>query len=132
MRGKIWSGRCDCGALRYEVHGGLGDVNLCHCHQCRRMHGNPAAFTRTESANLKILEEKGLKWYRSSDKGERGFCRECGSSLFARFEDDPLVYISPGSLDDDSGLKTTGHIFVTHRGQSYEINDGLPQVDDDD
>lgn len=132
MSERVWSGQCDCGALSYEVHGDLGDVNLCHCHQCRRLNGSPAAFTRTKRENLKLLEDRGLKWYRSSEKGERGFCSTCGASILARFEGDPLVYISPGSLDDDSGLKTTGHIFVAHRGHSYEITDGLPQFDDYD
>ena len=132
MSEKTWSGRCDCGALSYEVQGDLGDVNLCHCHQCRRLHGSPAAFTRTERTNLTLLEERSLKWYRSSATGERGFCGECGSSLFARFEGDPLIYISAGSLDDDSGLRTIGHIFVAHRGRSYEITDSLPQADEYD
>ena len=128
MTDKLWHGGCNCGAVRYEVRGDLGDINLCHCHQCRRFHGTPGASARTARENLSLTEERGLKWYRSSEQGRRGFCADCGASLFGDFEGDPLVYITPGSLDDDSGLKTVGHIFVAHRGQSYEITDDLPQL----
>ncbi len=33
------SGRCLCGAARYEVRGPLRDVQICHCEERRRWHG---------------------------------------------------------------------------------------------
>ena len=39
------TGRCLCGAVRYEVDGPLRDVVLCHCVECRRWHGHVCAAT---------------------------------------------------------------------------------------
>ncbi len=122
-------GGCECGAVRYEVTAAPGPVSLCHCHQCRRLHGSPGAFTRVAREDFGLTEDRGLKWHQSSEKGWRGFCGTCGSALFASFQDDPLVYFTPGSLDDDSGIVTARHIFVAHRGRSYEIADDLPRFD---
>ena len=36
----VATGGCLCGAVRYQVHGPLRDVLICHCVECRRWHGN--------------------------------------------------------------------------------------------
>jgi SAM-dependent methyltransferase len=38
------TGRCVCGAVRYETSGPLRDVVVCHCVECRRYHGTSAAI----------------------------------------------------------------------------------------
>ena len=121
------TGGCLCGAVRYEIEGGLREVIGCHCGQCQRTHGNFAAYTATAVERLVFLEQRGLAWYQSSDTARRGFCRECGSSLFW----DPLpkdyIAVAAGSLDQPTGLKLTKHIFVEDKPDFYEITDGLPQ-----
>ena len=59
----------------------------------------------------------------------RGFCQECGSSLFwdPKGEDD--IAISAGSLDSTADLKTIGHVWVSQAGDYYEITDGLPRFE---
>ena len=123
------TGGCLCGAVRYEIDGGLREVIGCHCGQCQRTHGNFAAYTATAIERLVFLEQRGLAWYQSSDTARRGFCRECGASLFW----DPLpkdyIAVSAGSLDQPSGLQLTKHIFVEDKPDFYEITDGLPQYE---
>lgn len=123
------TGGCLCGAVRYEIEGGLREVIGCHCGQCQRTHGNFAAYTATANERLVFLEKRGLAWYQSSDTARRGFCRECGASLFW----DPLpkdyIAVSAGSLDQPTGLKLTKHIFVEDKPDFYEITDGLPQYE---
>jgi hypothetical protein len=51
-----------------------------------------------------LVRDDGLAWYASSDVGERGFCRHCGSTLFWR---EPGVgrdwAVSMGTLEDGHG-----------------------------
>ncbi len=119
------TGRCLCGAVRYEIRGPLRGVVNCHCGQCLRTHGNVAAYTRCARSDLVLTEDRGLKWYRSSDFARRGFCRECGASLFWEPLGEDRVSVAAGSIDPPSGLKTIRHIFVADKGDYYEIADGL-------
>ncbi len=123
----IATGGCECGAVRYEVHGPLRDVVNCHCGQCRRTHGHFAAYSAVARADLAMIENRGLKWYRSSDSARRGFCGECGGSLFWDAPGRDYVAVAAGTLTAPTGLKTAGHIFVADKGDYYEIADGLPR-----
>jgi hypothetical protein len=63
----------------------------------------------------------------------RGFCKECGSSLFW----DPKttsdeIWISAGTLNLPTGLKTVGHVWLSQAGDYYEITDDLPKFDESD
>jgi hypothetical protein len=120
-------GGCQCGAVRYRVGGNLRDVVDCHCGQCRRIHGHAPGYTAARKAEMAIEGEENIVWYRTSDQAERGFCRNCGSSLFWRPEGRPTISIAAGSLDPPTGVKTVRHIFAADKGDYYTIADGLPQ-----
>jgi hypothetical protein len=64
-------------------------------------------------------------WYRSSPEAERGFCRRCGSKLFWRQIDSDRLDVTMGSLHQPTGLHLDHHIWVAHRGDYYDIPDGL-------
>ncbi len=119
------TGGCLCGAVRYEIRGPLRDVVNCHCGQCRRTHGNVAAYTSAARADLVLTEDRGLKWYASSDFARRGFCGDCGASLFWERLGEERVSVAAGGIDAPSGLKTIRHIFTAHKGDYYEIADRL-------
>ena len=125
------TGRCLCGAVRYEVKGSLRDVLICHCEECRRWHGHFSASTAARREDLVLLEQRGLRWIRSprSDAGaRRGFCAECGSSLFWDAPDRATVSIAAGTLDGHTGLRVTSHWYVSQAGDYYELPpDGLPR-----
>lgn len=118
------TGGCLCGAVRFRLFGPLRDVVNCHCGQCRRTHGNFAAYTRVKRAAFAFDERQGLRWFDSSDKARRGFCRHCGASLFWERTDGQTISISAGCLDQPSGLKTTHDIFVSDKGDFYELAPG--------
>ena len=119
------TGRCLCGAVRYQIRGPLRPVVNCHCGQCRRTHGNVAAYTSAARADLVLTEDRGLKWYRSSEVARRGFCRNCGASLFWERLGEDRVAVAAGGIDPPSGLKTIRHIFVAAKGDYYGIAEGL-------
>lgn len=124
---KITTGGCLCGAVRYQIKGELRSVSNCHCSQCRKTHGHYGAYSAAPEKAISFMEERGLKWFQSSDIARRGFCCECGASLFY----DPLpkdyIAIAAGTLDGPTGLKTAEHIFTDDKGDYYELSDDLPK-----
>jgi hypothetical protein len=122
------SGGCLCGAVRFEVDGPLRDVVLCHCVECRRWHGHASAFTSAPRGALRFVEERGLRWVDSPDsdaRARRGFCGECGSSLFWDAPDRATISIAAGTLDEPTGLKTIAQIYTADAGDYYEVDPGL-------
>ena len=129
------SGGCLCGEVRYEVRGVLRNVINCHCSKCRRTHGHTAAYTSVRREDLILTKQDGLKWYGSvtdeTPNVHRGFCKECGSSLFWDTKDiGDNIAISAGTLDPPTDLKTIGHVWVSQAGDYYKITDDLPRFDE--
>ena len=122
------TGGCLCGAVRYRVNGALRPATACHCSQCRRMTGSFWMSTACADGDLEMIETRGLAWYQSSEVAQRGFCRECGSSLFWKRGDLDRTGITVGTIDGDSGVHIARHIFCADKGDYYEIADGLPQI----
>ena len=125
------TGRCLCGAVRYEVRGPLRDVLICHCAECRRWHGHVCATTAVTREDLVLVEQRGLRWIESphSDaRARRGFCGECGSSLFWDPPARRTISIAAGTLDAPTGLRVAAHWYVTQAGDYYALpEDGLPR-----
>jgi hypothetical protein len=119
------SGRCLCGAVRYEVDGQLRDVSVCHCVECRRWHGHVGAYTAAPRDALRVVAEGGLRWIDSPESdahARRGFCGECGSSLFWDAPDRPTISIAAGTLDPPTGRKTVEHIYTESASDYYELD----------
>ena len=110
------AGSCLCGAVRYRVEGGFDRVTHCHCSMCRKSHGAAfATYATVSTSQLSIEDETGtLTWYRSSSTAERGFCTDCGASLFWRDEtrEPDLVAFSLGTVDTPIGGIEIRDIFV--------------------
>lgn len=128
-----YEGGCLCGAVRYRVNGPLRPVVNCHCTQCRKTSGHHVAATMAQKSTLSMLEEKGLRWYESSDFAHRGFCQFCGGNLFWELTDpeNETVSIMAGTLDSPTNLKTVMNIFSSDAGDYYTLDETLPQADGD-
>lgn len=123
-------GRCECGAVRYQIDGEIDDYSHCHCSQCRRLHG--AAF-----GSYGGVARSGFRWtsgedqltvYASSAKNDRYFCRRCGSKLLVAPNPEPDVYyVTMGTMDGDPPRPPGYHIYVGSKADWYDITDDLPQ-----
>ena len=124
------TGRCLCGAVAYEVHGLLRDVVLCHCDECKRWNGGVGAYASTRRDALAVSGD-ALRWIASpqSDRAaRRGFCEECGSSLFWDPAGGDTISIAAGTLERPTGLRTVAHWYTRHAGDWDELpEDGLPR-----
>jgi hypothetical protein len=123
------SGGCLCGGVRYRVSGKLHGITACHCSQCARTTGHYCASANCATADFTLDEEETLRWYRSSDKAERGFCSRCGSNLFWRMIGGDAISMTAGTLDRPTGMRIKYHIFCASRSDYYDITDGLTQYE---
>jgi len=121
------TGGCQCGAVRYEARAALRGVVLCHCEMCRRIHGHIGAYSATAKDALVMTEDRGLKWYVSSSGIRRGFCGECGASLFWESETRDYVSIAAGTLDAPTGLSTVLQIHTASAGDYYRVDPEIPE-----
>ena len=123
------NGSCLCGKITFVVKGELPAPVACHCTSCRKHTGHYEASADVSRDDLVISGEEFLTWY-TQTKVRRGFCSVCGASLFF----DPLdkeknkwIGVSMGAFDGPTGTKLAQHIFVSEKGDYYELCDGLPQ-----
>jgi len=126
----VITGGCACGGVRYEVRGPLRDIIACHCEQCRRTSGHFVAATACRRGVFSLPKSTTLKWFIAVPGYRRGFCSECGSSLFYEEIGGERVSIAAGTLDEPQGLKIAAHIFVAEAGDYYSIEPGVPQSQD--
>jgi hypothetical protein len=122
-------GGCLCGGVRYTVSGALRSIIACHCEQCRRTSGHFAAMTSAPIANIAVSSPQSLRWFRSSETAERGFCATCGSNLFWRPIGSDRMSITAGTLDTPTRLAIEKHIFAGAKSDYYQIEDARPQRD---
>lgn len=100
-------GGCLCGAVLLVATGEPKRVGICHCLDCRRHHG--AVFYASaifDQSNVKITGE--VRSFR-----DRHFCPVCGSSVFARWEDE--VEVPLGALDETSRFTPTYELWTARR-----------------
>lgn len=121
--GSEFTGACLCGAVRITGRWSDDPLRACHCGQCRRWSGHVWAAAAT--SDLQVDGE--VRWFRSSDKAERGFCPVCGSSLFWRRLGSDVIDVAAGAVDTPTGLRLAGHIYTGDKGDYYEIADDLPK-----
>lgn len=94
------------------------------------MTGHFMAATAAMRPDFRLLSSASLKWYSASAEARRGFCSECGSTLFWDGVGRDYISIAAGTLDDSTGLQIACHIFVAEKGAYYVIDGGAPQVAD--
>jgi hypothetical protein len=117
--------------VRFRVEAPLRDVLVCHCVECRRWHGHVSAMTSVRRDQLSFVDDRGLAWIDSPDSdahARRGFCRDCGSSLFWEPAEGNAIAIAAGTLEPPTGLATAGHWYLSQASDYYELpDDGLPR-----
>ena len=118
---------CLCGGIQLRTYGYHRDVENCHCIQCMKTHGHHAAYTNVREQNVKFLKQKTLKWFRSSKRAKRGFCRKCGASLFFKIIGSNNISIAAGMFNGPTKLKTRMNIFVKGKLDYYKLDNHLPK-----
>lgn len=120
-------GSCMCGAISFEVVGDLPPPDGCHCRECRKQSGHFFVSTDVPRTAVTIHGEDKITWYHSSDRVRRGFCSVCGASLFWDPVKRDFIGIAMGAFDGPTRTHMAINVFVSEKGDYYDIADGLPQ-----
>ena len=111
------TGQCMCGAVAYRAE--TGDrVSVCYCKMCQRWASGVFMGVLTESFEVTKGDDR-LSVIKSSDWAERGFCSECGSTLWYGTAHDGARYLAAGLFDNAGGMTLVGELYVDKRPSGY-------------
>lgn len=128
METDIWSGGCQCGAVRYALTGAPENACICHCRMCQKQFGSFfGAFADVAPSSFR-LTRGSPGWFQSSDEARRGFCRDCGTPLFYEFLGNRRIAVSLGSLDRHSEVKPLAQYGIEAREPWFADLARLPQT----
>ena len=102
-----FTGGCLCGNVRIAASGRPYRVGLCHCLDCRKHHGALFYAAAIFPQNSVTIEGE------TGEYRGRHFCPRCGSSVFARYEDEIEVHL--GTLDAPDQLAPTYESWIIRR-----------------
>lgn len=127
------SGRCLCGAVQFAARLPSKWVAHCHCSRCQRAHG--AAFVTwvgMEEERVSIQDpQHALHWYSASGQGERGFCGQCGSSLFFKSAQWPgELHLARALFTESVDREPQMHAFYDTHVDWATVSDDLPTKPD--
>lgn len=120
------TGGCLCGAIRYEAKGEPINVRVCHCRLCQRAIG--AAFNARALYEIdQVMMTGPVASVNSSPGLKRGFCPQCGTTIFSMREMLGVMGLTSGSMDDPERFAPTEHIWISSKQPWLVLDDGLPQ-----
>ncbi len=120
------TGKCLCGAVTFTAEGVEPHVHACHCSMCRNWTGGPMQAAQVGSVAFAGAEH--IKRFASSEWAERGFCSECGSSLFYRLKEPEMYLMATGIFDDVDQFKLVGEIYIDEKPAGYDFAGDHPRV----
>lgn len=101
----IYTGGCQCGAVRFRIEGALGSASICHCRMCQKAFGNfYAPLVSVDVAHLQWTRNEP-KRFQSSNHVRRGFCPACGTPL--TYEAPDGVALAIGAFDAPEEIEPT-------------------------
>ena len=123
-------GQCQCGAVRYRVHGEVLTVFACHCRECQRQSASAFGMALwLRAAQLTLLQGTVQRWQRATPSGrvmDCDFCPQCGTRLFHRTSGNgDVLSIKPGTLDDAPAWRPVAHIWTASAQAGWQPPDGV-------
>lgn len=127
------NGSCLCGSVSFSVNLPSLWCAHCHCSMCRKAHGAGyvtwAGFDQ-QQVGFAAGGEDQLNWYESSPGAQRGFCKQCGSTLFFRSQRwAGELHIVLANLDGEIDVRPQANVFFDKHVSWMPIDTGLKQVD---
>jgi len=106
-RTPLYTGGCQCGAIRFALYGEPVRIGVCHCRMCQKAAGAPFmaladipftdfAWTRGTPAT-----------FRSSSRADRDFCARCGTPLSYRTIGGDRIELMCGAFDHPDSVRPT-------------------------
>lgn len=134
LTGPPLTGRCYCGALRYQATGKPILKAQCHCRECQYISGGgPNYFMFLPEDGFAFTAGQPASFTRPDlDRPvTRQFCPTCGTHVVTRLPWRDYVVLKVGTLDDPAGAYDGPEmaIFTCDKPPFHLIPDGLPAFD---
>lgn len=129
----MYKGGCLCGAVRFEIHGGISHIVCCHCSECRKAQGSAFAANGVVASDaFRIIDgEDMLTAYESTPGQFKYFCKVCGSPILSKRPAVPdHVRVRLGTIESDINERPQAHIFTSSKANWETICGDLPQYEE--
>jgi len=127
----LLEGGCQCGTVRYRVNTQPRWVGHCHCRMCQKAHGAPMVSWMAVPAESVAFTSGALKYYRSSQHTERGFCPACGTPIACvpapRPGETPYFDLAVSTFDNPRAFAPMMHVWCDSAMPWLPIDDHLPR-----
>lgn len=126
------TGRCQCGAVRYEYASEPFALFVCHCTECRKQSASAFGLSLPLPRNgFRLTNGAPRYWLRRGGSGlviRGAFCSDCGTRLWDEPQDAPdIVVLKGGSLDEPVDMAKAIHIWTASRLPGVVIPEGARQ-----
>ncbi|KAL9600940.1 MAG: hypothetical protein Q9219_002875 [cf. Caloplaca sp. 3 TL-2023] len=147
----VFTGRCQCGSVRYFSTSPPKNLTYCYCITCRRLSGSPfIAWADIPFSSFQLRpsspsspsagsEEAGtdcaLTPLSTSSFAIRSACKKCGSPITMMYYcDHGTIGVAAGTIDEGAlpkqAMKVTDHIFVGQKPEWHQIaEDGVARFE---
>jgi len=125
-------GGCFCGTVRFSANLPSKWCAHCHCSMCRKTHGaGYVTWAGFDESQVKVSTgEDKVSWFDSSEEAQRGFCSNCGSSMFFRSQRwAGELHIALGCINDKIDRQPQANVFFDQHVGWMPIDSTLKQVD---
>ena len=113
------NGKCLCGAVTVSATVTKPIVRACHCDMCRQHTSSMFMSLATDAGSLTF--NGPTKTYQSSDWAERGFCENCGSTLWYRALADADKNVAAGLFENAGNAPLKLEFFIDKRPSGYAL-----------
>ena len=123
---RIYTGGCQCGAVRYRAEGTLADPHLCHCRMCQKAAGNyfmPLANAARTGFSLTRDKEAGATmatWDDVRRMNPMYFIGQQGVTIA------PHWRIRHGAKDRDTSLAVPALLALKLQDSGYDVDFASP------
>ena len=111
------TGRCQCGALEYQVTTAPLMIYACHCANCQKQTGSAfvlATAVHEDAFSFTKGEPSRISWTSDAGTERHGlFCGDCGTRIVNGMTPSiGVLSLRAGTFDDTSWLRPAAHIWM--------------------
>lgn len=121
--GATLDGGCQCGEVRYRIHGEPLGLSVCHCLDCQRQSGSAFGMSlAVAEKDFELLAGSLRTFTLTSDSGNPktcAFCPDCGVRIYHKGTE-AVLSIKAGTVDDRTRFLPEAH-YWTSRKQPWVV-----------
>jgi len=127
------TGRCFCGAVRFEADHAPLAARACWCRDCQYLSSGNASvnvFFRSEGFKRTGAVAEYMSEADSGNAMRRSFCPKCGTPLFSEALSRPqFVVVRAGALDDPELARPESYIWTASAPSWGHVDPALPNCE---